>query len=416
VLGIPLYLNASMIVLALLVTVVYGGFVQNSLQVPAPASYVIGFGFVLCLLASVLLHELGHALTARRFGIGVRGITIELLGGYTEMDREAPGPRVDALVALAGPAVSLMLGGLAALAAWALPNDTVTGQIAFQVAASNILVAFFNVLPGLPLDGGRALRALIWALVRDRTRATVVAGWAGRLIAMVTAVAVLALFHFGHLTLFGVVFVLLVVFTLWQGAGQSIRLARMTSRFPLVDLGRLARPVFRVPSGTPLSEAERRGAEEAERLNADGTGRRGAEQDGRPGAEEDWRPGADAGGRQGAGQGGRRRVDDQRPDPALGVEDSSGRLVALVDAGAAARVPAERRPWVPVDTVARDVGRITALKADLTGEQVVRAVQAYPGAQYLVVSGEDVVGVLDVADLAAVLEPRKTVTPAKERS
>ncbi|MEV6488640.1 peptidase M50, partial [Actinoplanes sp. NPDC051633] len=112
----------------------------------------------------------------------------------------------------------------------------------------------------------------------------------------------------------------------------------------------------------------------------------------------------------------RRGAADERTDPALGVEDSSGRLVALVDATAAARVPAERRPWVPVDTVARDVGGITALKSDLTGEQVVRAVQAYPRAQYLVVSGEDVVGVLNVADLAAVLEPRKTVTPAKERS
>jgi Zn-dependent protease len=368
VLGIPLYLNTSMIVLAVLVTVVYGGYVQSSLGLPAPVSYLIGFGFVVCLLASVLLHELGHALTARRFRIGVRGITIELLGGYTEMDRDAPSPRVDALVALAGPAVSLVLGGLAAAAAYALPGDTVTGQIAFQLAASNILVAVFNALPGLPLDGGRALRALLWAIVKDRTRATVVAGWAGRVIALGTAAAVLLLYRSGRLTLFGVVFVLLVVVTLWQGAGQSIRLARMTSRFPLVDLGRLTRPVLAVPSGTPLSEAERRGAE------------------------------------------------DQRTDAALGVEDASGRLVALVDATAAARVPAERRPWVPVDTVARDVGGITALKSDLTGEQVVRAVQAYPGAQYLVVSGEDVVGVLNVADLAAVLEPRKTVTPAKERS
>ncbi|MEV6494636.1 site-2 protease family protein, partial [Actinoplanes sp. NPDC051633] len=241
VLGIPLYLNTSMIVLAVLVTVVYGGYVQSSLELPAPVSYLIGFGFVVCLLASVLLHELGHALTARRFRIGVRGITIELLGGYTEMDRDAPTPRVDALVALAGPAVSLVLGGLAAAAAYALPGDTVTGQIAFQIAASNILVAFFNTLPGLPLDGGRALRALIWAIVKDRTRATVVAGWAGRVIALGTAAAVLLLYRSGRLTLFGMVFVLLVVVTLWQGAGQSIRLARMTSRFPLVDLGRLTR-------------------------------------------------------------------------------------------------------------------------------------------------------------------------------
>jgi Zn-dependent protease len=371
VLGIPLYLNASMLVLAVLVTVVYGGYVQGQLDLPGPVSYAIGFGFVVCLLGSVLLHELGHALTARRFGIGVRGITLELLGGYTEMDRDAPSPRVDALVSLAGPAVSLVLGALACLAAVLLPDRTVPDQIAFQLAASNILVAIFNVLPGLPLDGGRALRAGVWAIIKDRNRATVVAGWAGRGIALMTGVLIFTLYRLNLVTLFGLVFIMLVVFTLWQGAGQSIRLARMTSRFPLVDLRALTKPVFAVPSGTPLAEAQRQSAQ------------------------------------------------DDRTGAALAVSDSSGKLVALVDAHAAAQVPAERRPWVSVDTVARGVDALPALKAELTGEQVVKAVQAYPGAKYLVVSGEDVIGVLDVADLAAVLEPSRgprRPAPAKERS
>lgn len=359
VLGIPVYLNPSMLVLAVLVTVVYGGYVEAQLGLAGPAAYAVGLGFVACLLGSVLLHELGHALTARRYGIGVRGITLELLGGYTEMDRDAPTPRVDALVSLAGPAVSLVLGGLATAAALALPDRTVAGEIAFQLAASNVLVAVFNVLPGLPLDGGRALRAGLWALLKDRNRATEVAAWAGRGIAVVTALAVFTLYRLDLLTVFGLVFILLVVFTLWQGAGQSIRLARMSRRFPLVDLRTLARPLFAVPSGTPLAEAQRRA---------------GA---------------ADRGG------------------DALAVADAGGRLVALVDAAGAAAVPAERRPWVAVDTVARDLGRVPALPLGLTGEQVVRAVQAHPGAQYVVTSGEDVVGVLHVADLAELLEPRR---------
>jgi Zn-dependent protease len=359
VLGIPLYLNASMLLLAGLVTVVYGGYVQNELDLPGPLSYVVGLGFVVCLLASVLLHELGHALTARRFGIGVRGITLELLGGWTEMDRDAPTPRVDALVSLAGPAVSLVLGGVATAAAFALPDRTIAGQVAFQLAAANILVAVFNVLPGLPLDGGRALRAAVWAVIKDRNRATEVAGWAGRGIALITGSVVFTLYRLNLITLFGLIFILLVVFTLWQGAGQSIRLARMARRFPLVDLGALARPVLSVPSGTPLAEAQRR------------------------------------------------RREDERPNPALAVADSSGRLVALVDAGAAAKVPEDRRPWVSVDTVARALAGLPALPVGLTGEQVVRAVQANPGAQYLVTAGEDVVGVLHTADLAVVLEPRR---------
>ncbi|KUL27971.1 site-2 protease family protein [Actinoplanes awajinensis] len=359
VLGIPVHANASMLLLAALVTVVYGNYAQAELGLGQPWAYLVGLGFVVCLLGSVLLHELGHALIARRHGIGVRRITLELLSGWTEMDRDAPTPRVDALVSLAGPAVSLLLGGVATGAALALPEDTVPGQIAFQLAVSNVLVAVFNVLPGLPLDGGRALRAGLWALFKDRNRATVVAGWAGRVIAFSTAVVVLLLFQLGILTLFGMVFVLLVTLTLWHGAGQSIRLGRMTGRFPLIDLGELARPLLSVPAGTPLGEAQRR------------------------------------------------RAEDPRPDVVLAVADSAGSLTALVDPVAAERVPVDRRPWVSVDSVSRSRDALTTLPVGLTGEQVVRALQAHPGAQYLVTAGEDVIGVLRVADVAAVLEPRR---------
>jgi Zn-dependent protease len=359
VLGIALYLNPSMLILAVLVTVVYGGFVRDKLDLSPVAGYVVGFGFVLCLLGSVLLHELGHALTARRYGIGVRGITLELLGGFTEMDRDAPNPKVDVLVSLAGPAVSLVLGVVATGLALVLPDRTLPDQLAFQLAVSNLVVAVFNVLPGLPLDGGRALRAGVWALTADRDRGTEVAGWAGRCVAAVTAAVVVSLALQGFVTVFGMVFLVLVALTLWQGAGQSIRLARMSRRFPMIDLGRLAHPVLPVPSGTPLAEAQRRGA-------ADGRG-----------------------------------------DPALGVADASGRLVALVDRAAADAVPPDRRPWVSVDAVARNVDKLTSIPLGLTGEQVVRAVQANPGAQYLVTAGEDVVGVLHVADLAQLLEPHR---------
>jgi Zn-dependent protease len=360
VLGIPVFVNASMLLLAALVTVVYGNYVRSELNLPGPVGYLIGLGFVLCLLGSVLLHELGHALTARRFGIGVRGISLELLGGWTEMDRDAPSPRIDALVSLAGPAVSLVLGGIGTVAALLLPDNTVPGQIAFQLAASNVLVAVFNVLPGLPLDGGRALRAGLWALIKDRNRATEAAGWAGRVLALATAGGALVLYRLQHLTLFGLLFVLLVVVTLWQGAGQSIRLARMTRRFPMVDLAALARPLLIVPAGTSLGEAQRR------------------------------------------------RAEDPRPHVVLAVADGAGNLTALVDPVAAERVPVDRRPWVAVDTVSRSRDAVPVLPLGLSGEQVVRALQAHPAGQYVVTSGEDVVGVLRVGDVAEVLEPRRT--------
>jgi Zn-dependent protease len=357
VLGFPLYLNASTLLLAALITVVYGGYAQQRLNLTPTAGYAVGFGFVLCLMFSVLLHELGHALTARRFGIGVRGITLELLGGYTEMDRDAPSPTVDLLVALAGPAVSFVLGVGAVFGTMVFPDRSLPHEVAFYLAFSNIVVAIFNSLPGLPLDGGRALRAGVWAISKDRHLGTEVAGWVGRGVAVLTGVGAAVLAAYGALSAVGLAFLLLVALTLWRGAGQSVRLAQVSRRFPLIDLRRLARPLFAVPTGTPLAEAQRRVGE--------------------------------------AGQ----------PTAALAVSDSAGRLVALVHPASAAAVPADRRPWVTVDAVSRGIDGITAIPVGLGGEDVIRAVQANPGAEYLVTAGEDVIGVLNVADLAQVLEP-----------
>jgi Zn-dependent protease len=247
VFGVPVFLHASWLLLAVLVTVAYGQLVAERLTLPPGPAYLVGFGFVLCLVLSVLLHELGHALTARRYGIRVRGITLELLGGYTEMEGDAPRPGVELVVSLAGPVVSAVLGLTAGAAALVLPVDTIVGQIAFQLAAANIIVAVFNALPGLPLDGGRALRAAVWAATGDRHRGTMVAGWTGRVVALVTLGGAALLYGLNLLTVIGFVFMSVVAFTLWQGATAAIRLAKISARFPLIDLNLLARPVFTVP-------------------------------------------------------------------------------------------------------------------------------------------------------------------------
>lgn len=348
-----------MLFLLVLVTMVYGGLVRGDLGLSQTAGFLVGLGFVGCLLGSVLLHELGHAVAARSYGIGVRGITLELLGGYTELDRDVPTPRSEAVISLVGPAVSLVIGAVATGLAVLLPDRSLGDRLAFELAASNIIIAAFNVLPGLPLDGGRALRAGVWAVTHDRHRATVIAGWVGRALAAGTGMIAVLFAVVGGAPVLPTLLVLFVAVTLAHGAGQSVRAGRMSRRFRLIDLSRLARPLLGVPSGTPLAEAQRRGF--------------------------------------GSGWGG----------PTLAVVDAAGRLVALVDEPAAAAIPTQRRPWVTVDTVSRNIEDVPELSVDLSGEQVMRAVRANPGAQYLVTAGKDVLGVLHVVDLAQLLEPRR---------
>jgi Zn-dependent protease len=317
----------------------------------ATGRYAFAVGFVLCLLLSVLLHEIGHAVVARHYGIKVRAIMLEVLGGYTEMETDSPHPRADLAVSVVGPVVSGVLGG-AALAAYAtLPTDGVLSQLAFQLAWSNLIVAVFNSLPGLPLDGGRAVRAMVWGLTGNPHTGTTVAGWLGRIVAAgLVGLAVWLLVTTG-VSIATPLLIMLLAATMWQGATVAILQGRVLAKLPRLNLRQLARPVIGVPSGTPLAEAIRRVAESG------------------------------------------------LPAVAVAVADTSGQLVALVHDESAAAVPPERRPWVPIDSVARPLEPGRTLPAELAGEDVIRAIRAHPAMEYLVVSGADVVGVFRVADL-----------------
>ncbi|GAA1650619.1 M50 family metallopeptidase [Catellatospora bangladeshensis] len=355
--GFPLRLSASWVFMALFITWWYGEGLGRALELSGPARYLAGLGFVACLLLSVLLHELGHALTARHYGIGVKGITLDLLGGYTEFDHDSPRPGVELATALAGPVVSALVGVASVIAAVLLPSGTVPHQIAFQLALCNIIVAVYNALPGWPLDGGRALRAVVWGAKGDRDAGLLVAGWSGRVVAVLTALLAAVLYMTGWYEWFGLIFGLFVAFSIWQGAAGAVMTARVRRRYPLVDPVRLARPLFVVPTGTSLAEAARRAAEAGHTA------------------------------------------------PVLGVADPDGRLIALVVPAAAAAVPEQRRPWVTVETVARGIDAVATIPSEARGAEVIKLLRGDPATPYLVVNGEDVVGVLTIMDVVQVLDP-----------
>lgn len=152
----------------------------------APVLYwVAGLGAAVVFFASLLAHELAHAVVARRNGVVVDDIVLWLLGGVARLKSEASNPAAELRIAGVGPLVSLLLGGLFLLGTWLLalvPAPRLLVEVVAWLAGINLLLAVFNALPAAPLDGGRLLRAFLWWRTGDRLRATAGATTAGRVL------------------------------------------------------------------------------------------------------------------------------------------------------------------------------------------------------------------------------------------
>jgi Zn-dependent protease len=176
--GIPLFIDASWFLILALFTFINGSEWQRAY--PAWSSGVAwgaGFAMALLLFGSVLLHELGHSLVARSQGIQVNSITLFLFGGVAAIDRESRTPGQAFQVAIAGPLVSIALFGLLSLLARTQPNGEPLHVLASNLSSINLVLACFNMLPGLPLDGGQVLKAAVWKATGNRFRGV---HWAAR--------------------------------------------------------------------------------------------------------------------------------------------------------------------------------------------------------------------------------------------
>jgi Zn-dependent protease len=154
------------------------------------------------LLASLLAHELAHAVVARRMGVNVGDVTLWLFGGVTTLQGEARTPQAAFRIAFAGPGTSLVLSAAFAGLAIALGTArvaTIMVSVAWWLAGINLLLGLFNLLPGAPLDGGRLVRAYLWRRHGDRVRAAVGAAHAGRVLAIILITLGLAEFLAGGL-------------------------------------------------------------------------------------------------------------------------------------------------------------------------------------------------------------------------
>ncbi|MEY7971826.1 M50 family metallopeptidase [Saccharomonospora xinjiangensis] len=182
---VPVLLAPSWWIGSLLVVVLYTPLVSRLLPgADIALSAVLAGAFAVLLGMSVLAHELGHCVVALRLGVPVRRVRLFLLGGLSEVARSPRRPGQEALIAVAGPLVSLVLALVCWLLLLAVPEDGAVWLLVAQCAVANAAVGVFNLLPGLPLDGGRLLRAGIWAVHGGRSTGTRVAVAGGALVAV----------------------------------------------------------------------------------------------------------------------------------------------------------------------------------------------------------------------------------------
>ncbi|MDS1268935.1 site-2 protease family protein [Lipingzhangella sp. LS1_29] len=353
--GIPVYVSPSWLIIAAIITVLFQPMIDRTLALGA-LSYAIAFAFAVLLYLSVLVHELAHSLVARAYGLPVRQIRLYMLGGVSEIEREAPLARQEFWIAVSGPLLSLALGAGGWLAYQAMDPVTVVGVLTWQLWVANLLVGVFNLLPGLPLDGGRILRAGVWGLTARPGTGTLIAAAVGRALA-VGVVALPFLFAWGAGSapnVFGVLWAVLLGAFMWMGATSALRSARLRERVPSLHAGRLARAVVLVRADTSVAEAWRRRSQS--------------------GAE------------------------------VIVVVDAAGRATSIVSDPAVQAVPESRRPWVPVADVARSVSQADGLSWDLAGEDLLAQLRRHPRAEHLVLGADgSPVGVLYVRDVNSAL-------------
>ncbi len=191
--GIPIRVHPSLLFVLPIMAIAISGqqLTARFVGLGVPAGEILvppmvyGIGLSVSLFGAILLHEIGHAATALRFGMPVRAITLMILGGMTEIDQDEATPKETFLVAAAGPAVNLVLGVLCILGARVLPGAW-TDVMIFLVlfGGLNILIAVFNLIPSMPLDGGRMLKSVL-SFRLDVSRAAQITGTIGRSLALI---------------------------------------------------------------------------------------------------------------------------------------------------------------------------------------------------------------------------------------
>ena len=318
--------------------------------------WILAGAFAVLLSLATLIHEFAHALVARALGFPVHRVVLQLLGGVTHFERTRQAPLAEAAVAAAGPIATFAVAGVTYAISQVLDPTSAAAAVARALIWANVLIGIYNSLPGIPLDGGNVLRCLIWAASGSERRGTVVAGWVGRGVALLTLLSPVLLSVALGIQPDIIVYLIagIVAAMLYSGASAQLRAVDLREKAATLTAGTLARRAIPVDRDLPLGEAIRR-------ASAAGAG-------------------------------------------ALVIVDARGVPLAIGHQDAIAAVPEQRRPWVSVSSVSRPIDADTAIDRDLAGTELITEVARRGREELLVLDSEGrVYGVLLVADIDAAL-------------
>jgi Zn-dependent protease len=351
--GSDVLVTSSWFLIAGLIAVTMAPAVERAEPGLGPLKYVAGLSLAVLLYLSVLVHEASHALMAKRFDLEVSSITLQFFGGLTAIEGEPESPRQEFWVSVVGPLSSLGVALVAFLVKGVAPGGLI-GLAVAALAYTNLLVGVINLVPGLPLDGGRVLKAAVWGVSGDTHRGTIIAAWVGRIVALAAFGYPFYVSRYFHQdpSAFDFVFAGVIAMFLWSGATAALQNARFRSRLPHLVARELARRTLTVPGDLPLSEAVRR----AQEVHAGG----------------------------------------------IVTVTATGDPVGVVNEQALLSVPPDRRAWVPTSSVARTLEAGLSLPAAIDGEDLIRAISARPAGEYLLLETDgSIFGVLSTADVDA---------------
>lgn len=255
--GVPVYIGSSWPIIAVIIVATFGPQIADRRPYLGPGAYAVAAAYAVLLLISVLAHEAAHAVVATRSGYRVNRVVADLWGGHTAYDSSTARPGASALVAIAGPAANALL----ALIGWlALPyiEGDITSLLVEAIWFTNAFVAGFNLLPGLPLDGGFLVDSLVWRITGRRESGLIAAGWCGRV------VTVLVVFWFVGLPLlngqppdlFNVVWAVFIGGFLWVGATNAIRSGRGSRLLAGIRIDSVWRRAASLPAHATAAQAD----------------------------------------------------------------------------------------------------------------------------------------------------------------